>query len=381
MTRRSSEGRRAARGFPRACRDRSHRLCRQRHLGGVQQPARCSRPTAVGSRRRPSLAPMDTDEIPVPPIQVHDDGIVAIDTMTGSMTNVTAGYLLTAPRPALIECGPARTIDHLIAGLRSLGFDPDDLAYMIVTHIHLDHAGGAGNVAEAFPNATVVVSDMGARHMHDPSRLNASARQVYGELYEPVYGDCTPIDEQRLTAVSDGDAIELGGGRTLEVLYTPGHAKHHVGLLDSDTGALFSGDSVGVKLPGMRWLRPATPPADFHLEAALNSIDRYRRAEPSRVYLAHYGPVDPPEDALAEADERLRLWAATAEAAWHESSELDHVAETLQARFASELDLTAVTDDPDAEGRLELLSGFRSNAAGLVRYFTRRDEGTLTEVG
>jgi len=320
-------------------------------------------------------------DAPVPPIQTHDDGVVAIDTMTGSMTSVTAGYLLAAPRPALIECGPARTIDHLLSGLRSLGMDPDDLAFVVLTHIHLDHAGGAGNVAEAFPNATVVVSDMGARHMHDPSRLNASAKQVYGDLYEPVYGDCTPIDQGRLLAVADGDEIDLGGGRTLTAMYTPGHAKHHIGLLDSDTGALFSGDSVGVKLPGMKWLRPATPPADFHLEAALHSIERYRQAEPSRVYLAHYGPVDPPADALAEADERLRLWAATAEAAWHESTELDHVAETLRARFESEIDASSVADDPDAVGRLELLSGIRSNAAGLVRYFTRRDEGTLTEVG
>lgn len=323
----------------------------------------------------------DDTEIPTPPIVTHDDGVIAIDTMTGGMTSVTAGYLLDAPRPTLIECGPALTIEHLIAGLRSLGMDPDDLAYMVVTHIHLDHAGGAGDVADAFPNATVVVSDVGARHMHDPARLNASARQVYGGLYDSVYGDCTPIEGQRLLAVADGDEVDLGGGRTLRAMYTPGHAKHHIGLFDSDTGALFSGDSVGVKLPGMNWLRPATPPADFHLEAALNSIDRYRKAEPSRVYLAHYGPVDPPDAALAEADERLRLWASTAEAAWYETSELDHVTETLKQRFQDELDLSSVADDPDASGRLELLSGYGSNAAGLVRYFTRRDDGTLTDVG
>ncbi len=324
---------------------------------------------------------MTDRETAPPPSHEYDDGVLAIDTLTGGMTQVTAGYLLRAPRPALIECGPALAADTVVAGLRAIGFDPDDLAYLVVTHIHLDHAGGAGDVAAAFPNAKVVVSEVGARHMADPSRLNASAEMVYGDLMHTVYGPCTPIDQDRLVAVGDGDTIDLGGGRELELLYTPGHAKHHVGVHDSETGAMFSGDSVGVKLPGMTHIRPATPPADFHLEAALDSLRRYEERSPSRIYLAHYGPVDPPEAALAEADERLRLWAETAEAAYHESSELDHVAETLRARFQHELDAAALGDDPDGERRLALLSGYESNAAGLLRYFTRRDNGTLTPVG
>jgi glyoxylase-like metal-dependent hydrolase (beta-lactamase superfamily II) len=326
-----------------------------------------------------------------PPIDRYDDGVIAIDTLTGGMTSVTAGYLLDAPRPTLIECGPAKPIEHLVAGLRALGMDPDDLAYLVLTHIHLDHAGGAGDVAAAFPNATVVVSEVGARHLNDPSRLNRSARTVYGELFDTVYGECTPIEARRIEGVADGDVLDLGGGRQLELLYTPGHAKHHVGVHDSATDAIFSGDSVGVKLPGMQHLRPATPPADFHLEAALDSLRRYRERSPARVYLAHYGPVDPPEEALAEAEDRLRLWASTAEAAWYEAlaevgsaptgTELDHVAETLRRRFADEIDPDAIADDPDARGRLEMLSGVESNAAGLVRYFQRRDDGTLTDVG
>jgi glyoxylase-like metal-dependent hydrolase (beta-lactamase superfamily II) len=152
-----------------------------------------------------------------------------------------------------------------------------------------------------------------------------------------------------------------------------------------------------VKLPGMSHIRPATPPADFHLEAALASLRRYVDRAPTRVYLAHYGPVDPPDAALHEAIDRLRLWAATAESAYREGpeavaardelaggptgTELDHVAETLRRRFADELDATAAEGDPHAAGRLELLSGYESNAAGLLRYFHRRDAGTLTEVG
>jgi glyoxylase-like metal-dependent hydrolase (beta-lactamase superfamily II) len=323
----------------------------------------------------------DPDPPAPPPIEHLPDGTLAIDTLTGGMRSVTAGYLIPAARPTLIECGPALAVDHVIAGLRSLGFEPDDLAYLIVTHVHLDHAGGAGAVAAAFPHATVVVSELGARHLHDPERLNRSARQVYGPLFDTVYGACRPTEPQRILGVADGHELDLGGGRTLELLATPGHAKHHVGVHDLGTGAIFSGDSVGVKLPGMSVIRPATPPADFHLEAALGSLRRYREREPSRVYLAHYGAVDPPDAALAEAEDRLRLWAATAESAYHEADELDHVAATLARRFADELQAEDLPDDPDAERRLALLSDVRSNAAGLLRYLRRRDEGTLTPLG
>ena len=326
-----------------------------------------------------------------PRVERHEDGVVAIDTLTGGMSHVTACYLLDAPRPALIECGPARPIEQLLAGLEAVGMDADDLAYQVLTHIHLDPAGGAGDVAAAFPKATIVVSEVGARHLHDPDRLNRSARQVYGPLFDTVYGACTPIAADRIRGVADHDVLDLGGGRTLEVLSTPGHAKHHVGVHDSGTDAIFSGDSVGVKLPGMTHLRPATPPADFHLEAALASLVRYQERAPERLYLAHYGPVDPPIQALAEAEERLRLWTSTAEAAYDEArtevgvaptgTELDHVAETLRRRFADEVDHEALEHDPQAYDRLEMLSGVDSNAAGLVRYFQRRDEGTLTAIG
>jgi glyoxylase-like metal-dependent hydrolase (beta-lactamase superfamily II) len=112
------------------------------------------------------------------------DGIRAIDTMTAGVTKVTAGYLLDAARPTLIECGPALSVRHVIDGLADLGMDPGDLAYLVLSHIHLDHAGGAGNVARAFPSATIVVSEIGARHLVDPTRLNSSSRRVYGDLMD-----------------------------------------------------------------------------------------------------------------------------------------------------------------------------------------------------
>ncbi len=300
-------------------------------------------------------------------------GLRAVDTLTAGMTKVTAGYLIDAPRPTLVECGPALSIGNVIDSLRELGMDPSDLAYLVLSHIHLDHAGGAGDIAKAFPSATIVVSEVGARHLVDPERLNASSRRVYGELMDKVYGDCTPIDAQRVRGVGDGERLDLGGGRFLELLHTPGHAKHHIAAFDPDTGALFVGDSVGVKMPGMTTIRPATPPPDFDLVLAERTLQRYRDLDPAVVYLAHYGAVDPPIESLQEASDRLRLWAETAEAAYNEHNELDHITETLAQRFADEV--APETGDAEAERRVSLLSGFSSNAMGFLRYFTLRDEG------
>lgn len=296
--------------------------------------------------------------------------ILQVDTRTAGVSKVTAGFLLPAPRPTLIECGPALSIDTVIDALHGLGLDADDLAYLVVSHIHLDHAGGAGDVANAFTNAKIVVSDIGARHLVDPERLNASSRRVYGDLMDSIYGDCTPIAADRIIAVDQRTELDLGGGRTLDIFATPGHAKHHISALDRDSGALFVGDSVGVKTPDTGPLRPATPPPDFDLDLAQRSIARYREIAPERVYLAHYGAIDPPQEALAEAGDRLRAWAEVARDAVAERDELDHVADTLAVRFAA--DITA--DDEEAVRRVDILGGFRSNAMGLLRYWRKRFE-------
>lgn len=303
-------------------------------------------------------------------------GIMAIDTMTAGMTSVTAGYLVRAPRPALVECGPALSIDHVVESLRGLGMDPADLAYLVLSHIHLDHAGGAGDVAAAFPSATVVVSEVGARHLVDPERLNASSRRVYGELMDTVYGPCTPVAGERVRGVADGDVLDLGGGRSLTMLYTPGHARHHIAALDPDSGVLFVGDSVGVKLPGMHTIRPAMPPPDFDLALTRRTLSRYRSIAPHTMYLSHYGAVEPPLEALQEASEQVEAWARAAESAYERAragghDEVDHVAETLARRFADQV--TPPVDDPQAAERLELLNGFRANAMGLVRWLRTRD--------
>jgi glyoxylase-like metal-dependent hydrolase (beta-lactamase superfamily II) len=313
------------------------------------------------------------------------DEVIVIDTMTAGLTGVTAGYLLPTPRPVLIECGPALSIDATIRALSELGLGPDDLAFLVVTHVHLDHAGGAGDLLAAFPQAKVVVSPRGARHLSDPERLNASAARVYGELFDTVYGPCTPIAAERIIAPEHGELLDLGGGRRLEILDTPGHAKHHIGVFEPDLGALFTGDSVGVRLEGMRALRPATPPADFNFETMLESLAIYRERAARTLYLAHFGDVGEPATVLDEAEDRVRAWVAAAEAAWrsvpeHED-ELEHMTAMLEARFADDLAGEVGAGGEETQRRLGLLNDARSNAAGLLRYLERRAAGTLTPFG
>jgi glyoxylase-like metal-dependent hydrolase (beta-lactamase superfamily II) len=301
-------------------------------------------------------------------------GVIEIDTLLGGWERVTAGYLVGDERPVLVETGSQSSVPVLMEGLAELGIDPGSLAGVAVTHIHLDHAGGVGDVARAFPEATVYVHPRGARHLVEPERLVSSAARVYGPLLDALYGRLDPTPADRIKVLEDGDTIPLGGGRALTAIDSPGHAKHHVGLIDSSSGFLFAGDAVGVRLPEVGVLRPATPPPDFDLEQALESLRRFGEHLPSRICLAHYGLIDiDPGDLLAEADATLRAWAEEAERAWREGED---VADALAARFAD--DLSGV--EPERKRRLETLNGVHSNAAGLKRWLEKvKYEGTGEE--
>src|SRR5919206_704168 len=239
-------------------------------------------------------------------------GVLEIDTLLGGWERVTAGYLITGDAPVLVETGSQSSVPALLKALDELNVDAADLAGVAVTHIHLDHAGGVGDVARAFPNATVYVHEKGARHLADPAKLVDSAARVYGPLLDQLYGRLDPTPSDRIHVLADGEEIRVGPNRTLTTVDSPGHAKHHLALHDSDTGILFAGDAVGVRLPDAGVLRPSTPPPDFDLDVALHSLQRFADRHPSGVALAHYGLVPSPMETLDEAGETLRRWAEVA---------------------------------------------------------------------
>ena len=294
-------------------------------------------------------------------------GVVEIDTLLGGWERMTAGYLITGDAPVLVETGSQTSVPALLAALDDLGVGPDELAGVVVTHIHPAHAGGVGDVAAAFPQATVYVHERGARHLVDPTKLVGSAARVYGDLLDSLYGRLTATDAARVRVLEDGDEVRVSANRTLTTVDSPGHAKHHLALHDSESGVLFAGDAVGVRLPDAGVLRPATPPPDFDLDQAIDSLRKFGARRPAGIALAHYGLVPDPVDILEEAEGTLRQWAEVAEAAWREGGD---IAAALDARFGHGPELDAV--DPVVRERLDTLNGIHSNAAGFQRWLDGR---------
>ena len=292
-------------------------------------------------------------------------GVIQVDTFLGGWAQVTAGYLITGTEPVLVETGSQTSVPALLAALEGLGVTADELAGIAVTHIHLDHAGGVGDVAAAFPKATVYVHERGARHLVDPAKLVSSAAMVYGDLLDSLYGRLTPTDAARVHVLADGEDIEVSATRRLTTVDSPGHAKHHLALHDSDSGLLFAGDAVGVRLPAAGILRPATPPPDFDLDAAITSLHRFAERRPAGIALAHFGLVPHPIDTLVEAEDTLTRWAEVATTAWQDGRD---IAAALDDAFAADL------EDLDDEAReiMDTLNGVHSNAAGFQRWLDQR---------
>lgn len=294
-------------------------------------------------------------------------GIHQIDTRLGDWERVTAGFLVEGDEPVLVETGSQTSVPAVERALADLGVGADDLAGIAVTHIHLDHAGGVGDLARAFPKATVYVHEKGARHLADPTKLVDSAARVYGPLLDDLYGRLEPTEAGRIEILEDGETLRVSSNRTLTAVDSPGHAKHHLAFHDSDSGIIFVGDAVGVRLPDAGVLRPATPPPDFDLDQAVHSLRKFAGREPTEVALAHYGLVPDPGSILEEAEATLTRWYEVAFDAWKEDRD---IAEAFENEFAG-----ALTDVADEHReKLETLNGVHSNAAGFHRFLEKRAE-------
>jgi len=303
----------------------------------------------------------------MPKTQTLDAGIVAIDTEMAGLDQTVAAFVVPGERPAVIETGPATVTKTLTEGLRALGLGPNDVASFVLTHIHLDHGGASGDVARLFPKADIVVHPEGARHLADPTKLMASAYRVFGDRLDSTFGPLQAVPKDRIRAVEPGTILDLGGGRTLEIVEATGHARHHMAIQDSESGVIFVGDSMGVYLPEAGVLRPATPPPDFDLEVALATLRRFRSRDPRGLYLTHFGPAPADRDLLALAMDQLVRFGGIICEAMKDSTDLDFLAERLRERTWD--DYKAIHDSPELLAKFEALNAFRSSAAGYLRYF------------
>jgi len=270
---------------------------------------------------------------------------------------------------ALIDPGPSTTIEGLKQSLRRKGISLDDVRQILLTHIHLDHAGATGSLVRENPRIDVFVHERGAPHMIEPSKLLASAGRLYGADMNRLWGDFLPVPADRVRILKGEERI-TAGGRELEVAYTPGHASHHVAYFDPSSRVAFVGDTAGIRRPDRDYIMPPTPPPDIDLDAWRVSEDRILSWDPDTLFLTHFGPFHGARIHFQEMTERLEAWSRIARRLLADASLDDE--QRLQA-FMNEalLDLKRKVGELEAErysraGRLDY------SWQGLSRYWKKK---------
>lgn len=216
------------------------------------------------------------------------ENLYILDTGMLGLERYGALYILKAPKPAIIETGFSHTISKTLQALDELKIRPEEIAYIMPTHVHLDHAGGTGHLTEACPNATVVVHEQGAPHVIDPTRLLESVQRAVGPLFS-FYGTLKPTPKERVLAVRGGEVFHLGDGYEIEVVAAPGHAPHQVCFFERKLRGLFTADAAGIYRPWAAGLLLTTPPPAFHLEQGLETLARLKALHPTLLLYTHWG--------------------------------------------------------------------------------------------
>jgi glyoxylase-like metal-dependent hydrolase (beta-lactamase superfamily II) len=266
---------------------------------------------------------------------------------------VVGAYLLeTEDGPALFDCGPSTCIGALKTGLAERGLELRDVRHLLLSHIHLDHAGAAGTLVREHPALQVHVSEIGAPHLVDPSRLEASARRLYGAAFDELWGELAPVPQENLHVV--GNRV-IG----LQCFPSPGHASHHVCYLHSD-GTLYAGDAAGVRIVPGRYVLPVCPPPDLDVEAWFRTFEEIEHRAPERLALIHFGLVDSPSEHLGMAREELARWSDWCEQGLDEQAWIDAAQRNLQAAVG------------DEAAHWVLAGTFRQSYAGMKRYWDKR---------
>ena len=305
-----------------------------------------------------------------------DSDIYALDALYYEPELASIHLIRSNNRIAIVDTGTQHSVPQVEAGLTELGLGFDDVDYIILTHIHLDHAGGASALMQCCPNAQLVVHPRGARHMADPAKLIAGTIAVYGEQeFNKLYGEITPIDADRIIEPQDGESLDFAG-RELVFIDTPGHASHHHCIIDVQTSSIFSGDTMGVGYKALRsqddaFVMPTTTPVQFNPDALHASIEKVMSHEPQTIYLTHYSAVTPTPRMIASLHEQIDDYVMLTEKAADEDDfekNLSHeLYEYLVRRCMNEVE---GLEEPTVRHWLKLDS--RLNAQGLAFWWQHR---------
>jgi glyoxylase-like metal-dependent hydrolase (beta-lactamase superfamily II) len=280
--------------------------------------------------------------------------------------HVIAAFLIRGPRgPVLVETGPGSTTPTLLSELKRVGVDPDDVRDVLVTHIHLDHAGASGWWAAR--GAKVHVHPVGAPHLIDPSKLLRSAERIYGDKMQTLWGEILPAPAENVVVIEDGATLDLGGVK-IRVVDTPGHARHHHVYCIDDVA--FTGDAAGIRLPDTEWIDLPAPPPEFELEVWLETLDRLRSLGLRTLYRTHFGPGGDAADELDRFEQVMRKGAECVRSML--ADELDR--DAMIERFSREMRSVAAEsgNDPDLLHAYELANPRNMSVDGIARYWRKK---------
>jgi glyoxylase-like metal-dependent hydrolase (beta-lactamase superfamily II) len=271
---------------------------------------------------------------------------------------------------ALVDPGPSVTLPTLRAKLLALGIPISEISSLLLTHIHLDHAGATGSLVRENPRIQVHVHERGAPHLADPTKLLSSAKRLYGEAMDRMWGEFLAVPEENLHVLKGGERLRVGN-REIEALYTPGHASHHVSYFDSSDGTVFVGDTAGLRLANRPLVLPVTPPPDIDLELWEASLRQIEARSPKRLFLTHFGFADRLDWHFAEFRRRQRLWAERVrESLGRDDGDEDRMAAFVRSAIE---DFRGVLTGEECVP-YERISGLELSWQGLARYWRKREK-------
>ena len=315
----------------------------------------------------------------MPTVQQINSTLYCIDCHDIQRKNRTGSYVFKDQNSTtLIETSASPSIPYILESLEKLNINLEDIENIIVTHIHLDHAGGAGLMLQHCPNAKLIVHPKGARHLADPSRLIAGARAVYGENFDQLFDPIVPISEERILTVADGEQLKLPD-RTFTFYHTPGHANHHIAIHDSGTNGLFTGDTAGIYYrelddENFNLIMPSTSPSQFDPEAMLKSLQLFSDLQAQSIFFGHYGHNDNPKEVYEQVRYWLPIFMAEAEKAMAKplsfEGRVQETTNSLMAIVSDYLLSKGITKDHPV---FEILSlDLSVSSMGLIDYLTKK---------
>ncbi|MGB9751056.1 MBL fold metallo-hydrolase [Roseiflexus castenholzii] len=297
--------------------------------------------------------------------------IALIDDLHLGCSQVVGTYVMLGDDPVIVDPGPASVLPNLEAGLKQIGLSFSDLHGIVLSHIHLDHAGATGSLVRYFPHLKVYVHHRGAPHMIAPDKLLRSATRIYGGQMDYLWGEFLPVPVDNIVTLGGGETLRIGG-RALRVFDAPGHAAHHLIYFDESTGAAFVGDTTGLRMPGHTYVRPATPPPDIDLEAWRRTLDMLLSLNPRMLLLTHFGPAHDPERHIADMWDHVLRWAETVRVSLERGEEES----AAEARLVALADADLGDVDEAMRRQYAQAGAVEMSWHGLARYWRKRMEAS-----